>query len=94
MTRNFSWDDNLKFYYTFPLLCTVVLIGVNEVDKGIGDKGIFEKYKIANMIRQRYWRRRLLGPFDNEFEMGYFGKRRRIESVVIVGLDTIILQIK
>ena len=36
----------------FLSLCIVIIIGVNKVDKGIGDKGIFEKYRIANMIRQ------------------------------------------
>ena len=52
--RSFSWDGSLKFYYTFSSPCTVVVVvGVNKVDKGIGDKGIFKKYRIANMIRQR-----------------------------------------
>ena len=32
---------------------TVIVIGVNKVNKGIGDQGIFKKYRIANMIRQR-----------------------------------------
>ena len=67
--RSFSWDGSLKFCYTFFSPCTVIVIGVNKVDKGIGDKGIFEKYRITNMIRQRCWRRRLFGPFDNRFEM-------------------------
>ena len=68
--RSFGWDCSLKFCYTFFSPCTVIVVGVNEVDIGIGDKGIFEKYRITNMIRQWYWRRRLFGPSDNEFEMG------------------------
>ena len=43
------------------------------------------------MIRQRCWRRRLFGSFDNRFEMGQFSLRRRIESAVIVRMDVIIL---
>ena len=38
--RSFGWDASLKFCYTFFSLCTVIVIGVNKVDKGIGDKGI------------------------------------------------------
>ena len=88
--RSFDWNSSLKFYHMLSSLCTVVVIGVNKVNKGIGDKGIFKKYRIANMIRQRCWRRRLFGPFDNGFEMEQFGTRRRIESVVIVRKDAII----
>ena len=45
--RSFGWDCSLKFHYTFCSLCTVIVVGVNEVNKGIGDKGIFEKYRIT-----------------------------------------------
>ena len=51
----------MKFCYTFFSPYIVIVIRVNEVDIGIGDKGIFEKYRIANIIRQRCWRRRLFG---------------------------------
>ena len=102
-TRSNVWGQSCRSYrrwlgvtsqhYMFFSLWTVIVIGVNGVDKGIGDKGIFEKYRIVNMIRQRCLRRRLFGSFDNGFERIICGTRS-IEFVVIFGMDVIITWIK